>query len=36
MLVGQLLGPGSTLAAQLIGPGGPLASQIKQVAEQEG
>ena len=36
MLVGQLLGPGSTLAAQLIGPGGALASQIKQVAEKEG
>lgn len=35
MLVGQILGPGSTLAAQLIGPGGQLAGQIKQVSEKE-
>ena len=28
MLVGQILGPGATLAAQVIGPGGALASQI--------
>ncbi len=34
MLVGQILGPGSTLAAQLIGPGGSLASQISQVGEE--
>jgi ribosomal protein L10 len=34
MLVGQILGPGSTLAAQLIGPGGQLASQIGQVGEE--
>ena len=36
MLVGQILGPGSTLAAQLVGPGGQLVSQIKQVGEEEG
>ncbi len=30
LLVGQILGPGSQLAAALIGPGGQLASQIKQ------
>ena len=35
MLVGQILGPGATLAAQLIGPGGQLASQIGQVGESE-
>ncbi len=35
MLVGQILGPGATLAAQLIGPGGQLASQIEQVGESE-
>lgn len=34
LLVGQILGPGSTLAAQLIGPGGQLVSQIKQVGEE--
>jgi len=34
MLVGQILGPGATLAAQLIGPGGQLASQIGQVGEE--
>ena len=33
MLVGQVLGPGSTLAAQVKGPGAKLASQIKQVGE---
>lgn len=33
MLVGQIMGPGATLAAQLIGPGGQLASQVKQVSE---
>ncbi|MBX7165294.1 MAG: 50S ribosomal protein L10 [Pirellulales bacterium] len=33
ILVGQILGPGSTLAAQLSGPGGALASQIKSRAE---
>ena len=36
LLVGQILGPGSHLAAQLIGPGGALASQIKQKAEEDG
>jgi len=36
LLVGQILGPGRTLAAQLIGPGGQLASQIKQKGESEG
>ena len=35
MLVGQILGPGATLAAQLNGPGGQLAGQIKQVSEKE-
>jgi len=35
LLVGQILGPGATLAAQLIGPGGALASQIKQKAEED-
>ncbi|MEE3219477.1 MAG: 50S ribosomal protein L10, partial [Planctomycetota bacterium] len=30
LLVGQILGPGSQLAAQLCGPGGTLAGQIKQ------
>lgn len=34
LLVGQILGPGATLAAQLIGPGGALASQIAQKAEE--
>lgn len=37
LLVGQILGPGRTLAAQIKGPGAKLASQIKQVGEnQEG
>ncbi|PQO31862.1 50S ribosomal protein L10 [Bremerella cremea] len=37
LLVGQILGPGRTLAAQVKGPGAKLASQIKQVGEnQEG
>ena len=35
ILVGQILGPGGTLAAQLSGPGGGLVSQIKQKAEGE-
>jgi len=35
ILVGQILGPGATLAAQLTAPGGALASQIKQKAEDE-
>lgn len=35
MLVGQIMGPGATLAAQLIGPGGQLASQIGQVGEEK-
>ena len=34
MLVGQILGPGSTLAAQLIGPGGTLAGQVKSKSEE--
>ncbi len=33
LLVSQVLGPGSKLAATLIGPGGQLASQIKQKSE---
>jgi large subunit ribosomal protein L10 len=33
ILVGQMLGPGATLAAQLTSLGGALASQIKQHAE---
>jgi len=33
LLVGQILGPGATLAAQLNGPGAALASQIKQKSE---
>jgi large subunit ribosomal protein L10 len=32
-LVGQILGPGATLAAQILGPGGTLAGQIKQKSE---
>jgi ribosomal protein L10 len=36
ILVGQILGPGATLAAQLNGPGGGLASQIQQKGEEEG
>lgn len=36
LLVGQMLGPGSTLSAQLIGPGASLASQVKQAGEEEG
>ncbi len=36
LLVGQILGPGATLAAQLTGPGGALASQIAQKAEEDG
>lgn len=35
LLVGQILGPGATLAAQLIGPGGTLAGQIAQKGEEE-
>ncbi len=35
LLVGQILGPGATLAAQLKGPGGKLASQIETKAEGE-
>ena len=33
MLVGQILGPGSGLAAQLKGPGSKLASQVKKIVE---
>ncbi|MBN2023548.1 MAG: 50S ribosomal protein L10 [Pirellulales bacterium] len=36
LLVGQILGPGATLAAQLLGPGGALASQIAEKAKGEG
>ncbi len=36
LLVGQILGPGATLAAQLNGPGGALAGQIAQKAEEDG
>lgn len=35
LLMGQILGPGATLAAQLTGPGSSLASQIAQKAEEE-
>lgn len=35
LLVGQILGPASTLSGQLLGAGGALASQIKQKAEEE-
>ncbi|RCS40426.1 50S ribosomal protein L10 [Bremerella cremea] len=35
LLVGQILGPGRTLAAQIKGPGAKLASQIKQVGENQ-
>ena len=35
LLLGQILGPGATLAAQLIGPGGQLVGQIKQVSEKD-
>ena len=35
LLVGQILGPGGTLAAQLKGPGGTLAAQIKSKTEEE-
>lgn len=35
LLVGQILGPGSRLAAQLNGPGSALASQVAQKAEEE-
>ena len=34
LLVGQILGPGRTLAAQIKGPGGTLAAQIKSKAEE--
>ena len=34
ILLGQILGPGATLAAQLSGPGGALAGQIKQKVEE--
>lgn len=34
MIVGQILGPGSQLAAQLKGPGGMLAGQIKSKSEE--
>ena len=35
LLVGQILGPGSKLAAQLMGPAGAVASQIKKKSEGE-
>ena len=35
LLVGQILGPGSQLAANILGPGETLAGQIKQKAEGE-
>lgn len=34
IISGQLLGPGSRLAAQLLGPGGALAGQIKSKSEE--
>ncbi|HAN98031.1 MAG TPA: 50S ribosomal protein L10 [Planctomycetaceae bacterium] len=36
LLVGQILGPGASLAGQLVGPGGTLASQIEKKSEGEG
>ena len=33
LLVGQILGPGRTLAAAIVGPGGTLAGQITQKSE---
>lgn len=36
LLVGQILGPGSQLAAQLNGPGGALASQVEEAGEKNG
>ena len=33
MLVGQILGPGSTLSAALLGPGKTLNSQLKKISE---
>ncbi len=35
LLVGQILGPGRTLAAQIKGPGAKLASQVKSVADKQ-
>ena len=35
LLVGQILGPGRSLAAQIKGPGAKLASQIKQIADKD-
>jgi len=35
LLVGQILGPGSSLSAALLGPGKMLNSQIKQIAEKD-
>lgn len=35
IFVGQILGPGATLAAQLMGPGSALAGQVGQKAEGE-
>jgi len=35
LLMGQILGPGATLAAQLTGPGGALAGQIVQKGEED-
>jgi len=35
LLVGQILGPGRTLAAQIKGPGAKLASQIKSLADED-
>lgn len=35
LLVGQILGPGSALAAALLGPGATLASQIKQKGDED-
>jgi len=35
MIAGQILGPGSQLAAALLGPGGVLAGQVKTISEGE-
>lgn len=36
IVVGQIMGPGSQLAAQLSGPGGALASQVNEAGEKNG
>ncbi len=36
MLVGQILGPGRSLAAQVLGPGARVAGQVKKLGEESG